>query len=45
MCIYHVLSQQMSDAVTVAAVEQTMSEMLFHVENSLAREASPIEPM
>ena len=36
---------QISDVVTVTAIEQTMSEMLFHVENSLAREVSPIEPM
>ena len=36
---------QISDAVKVAAVEQSMSEMLFHVENNVARESSPIEPI
>ena len=44
-CHIRCLPLQMSDVVTVAAVEQTMSEMLFHIENTLARESSPIEPM
>ena len=36
---------QMSDAVRVMAVEQSMSEMLFQVESSAVRELSPIEHM
>jgi hypothetical protein len=33
---------QMSEAADASAVEQTMSELLFHVETNIARESSPL---
>lgn len=33
---------QMSDAADVNAIEQTMSELLFHVESNIARESPPL---
>lgn len=32
----------MSEAAEVNAMEQTMSEILFHIESNVIREASPL---